>query len=295
MREYSKVYPRFWTGGTGKLLRGDVDAQLIAMYLMTSPHANMIGVYHCPIMYMAHETGLTIEGATKGLARLIEAGICTFDALDDVVFVHEMAAHQIGEALSPKDKQVIGIAKQYAGIQQRHIRRGFWERYNKDFHLPEWVENDSPLEAPLMTHRSQEQEQEQEKTLSPTALSGQAKNPPDADPLPCPVEKIIEAYHEAMPLNPRCKVLNDARKRSIRQRWREASRMQNQPFGYSTQADGVNAWKQFFGVCSESDFLTGRVPGRNGAPPFVADVDFLFSPSGFAKVLENKYHREVMA
>lgn len=111
-------------------------------------------------------------------------------------------------------------------------------------------------------------------------------------PLACPVEKIIEAYHEAMPMNPRCRVLNETRKRSVRQRWLEASRLKAGPFGYETQADGISAWKEFFAVCSESDFLTGKVPGRNGAPPFLADVDFLFSPSGFAKCLENKYHRE---
>lgn len=298
MREYGKVYPRFWTGGTGKALRGDMESQVLALYLMTCPHANMIGVFHCPIIYMAHETGLTVEGASKALQRLIESGFCTFDWVDDVVWVHEMASHQVGVLSSPKDKQVLGLRKQVAQIAQPHIRQAFAARYAQDFHLLFDGENISPLQAPSKALPSQEQEQEQEqnKTLSPTALSGSTeKAPVDPDLLPCPVEKIIEAYHEAMPLNPRCKVLNDSRKRSIRQRWREASRMQSQPFGYSTQADGVNAWRQFFGVCAESEFLTGRVPGRNGAPPFVADVDFLFSPSGFAKVLENKYHREVMA
>lgn len=111
-------------------------------------------------------------------------------------------------------------------------------------------------------------------------------------PLACPVEKIIEAYHEAMPANPRCRVLNDSRKRSIRQRWLEASRLHVGPFGYETQANGIAAWKEFFQICAESDFLTGKTPGRNGSPPFIADVDFLFSPGGFAKCLENKYHRE---
>lgn len=112
------------------------------------------------------------------------------------------------------------------------------------------------------------------------------------DLLPCPVEKIVELYHQHMPTNPRLRVLNDKRRSTIRQRWREAARLEAGPFGYVTQADGLEAWRRFFEVCAESDFLTGKVPGRNG-PPFIADVDFLFSPSGFAKCLENKYHREV--
>lgn len=283
MREYGKVYPRFWTGGTGKVLRGDMEAQVLALYLMTCPHANMIGVFHCPIIYMAHETGLTTEGASKALQRLIEAGFCTFDDADDVVWVHEMAAHQIGVLSSPKDKQVLGLRKQVAQIAQSRIRKAFQARYASDFHLLFDGENQSPLEAPCKPLPSQEQEQEQEQEEKPIGADA---------PLACPVEKIIEAYHEAMPLNPRCRVLNETRKRSIRQRWLEASRLHVGPFGYETQANGVAAWREFFRVCAESDFLTGKVPGRNGAPPFIADVDFLLSPSGFAKCLENKYHRE---
>lgn len=130
--------------------------------------------------------------------------------------------------------------------------------------------------------------------ISPTALSGPTeKTPVDPDLLPCPVEKLVEVYHASMPVNPACKVINDGRRRAIRQRWREASRLTFKPFGYATQAEGISAWRQFFEICADSDFLTGRIPGRNGAPPFLADIDFLFSPSGFAKALENKYHREV--
>ena len=154
--------------------------------------------------------------------------------------------------------------------------------------------NEAPPNHKPLTNN---QEPIQDQTLSPTALATPPENPGEVppekpEPLVCPVVQIVEAYHNAMPNNPRCKVLNDARRRSIRLRWLEASRMTNEPFGYSTQADGILAWKRFFEVCADSDFLTGKIAGRNGAPPFVADVDFLFSPSGFAKVLENKYHRE---
>jgi hypothetical protein len=111
--------------------------------------------------------------------------------------------------------------------------------------------------------------------------------------LHCPVARIVSAYHELMPKNPRVKVLSDKRKRSIAARWRDAASLDCEPFGYSTVADGLKAWKEFFVVCSESDFLTGRGRPRPGQPPFLADIDFLMSPDGFAKCIENKYHREV--
>jgi len=115
---------------------------------------------------------------------------------------------------------------------------------------------------------------------------------PDGESLACPVEEIIAMYHEAMPDNPRVKVANVARRGVIKARWKEAARLDCKPFGYRSRADGIAAWRAFFETCSESAFLTGRSTPRPGAPPFLADIDFLLSPSGFTKCLENKYHRE---
>lgn len=108
----------------------------------------------------------------------------------------------------------------------------------------------------------------------------------------CPAEEIISLYHEAMPLNPRVKSLNDKRRKSIRARWKEAAALTCQPFGYSTREEGLTAWRQFFEICAESAFLTGRAKPTPGKPPFVATIDFLISPDGFIKCLENQYHRE---
>lgn len=166
MRDYGKVSPRFWLGSTGRALRGNHEAQIVAMYLMTSPHANMIGVFHCPVAYIAHETGLDIEGASKGLRRLIEADFCTFDEADEYVFVHQFAAHQIGEELDPSDKRVKGVENELAKVPKGKCWQAFRARYAVAFHLPlpaaERRPGPSPIEAPSKPLRSQEQEQEQE-------------------------------------------------------------------------------------------------------------------------------------
>lgn len=111
----------------------------------------------------------------------------------------------------------------------------------------------------------------------------------------CPAEDIVRLYHEAMPDNPMVRVLNDTRRKAIRARWKEAASLTCKPFGYTSREDGLTAWHRFFKVCAESDFLTGKAPAQPGKPPFLADIDFLMSPAGFAKCLENKYHREVSA
>ncbi|WP_458365688.1 hypothetical protein [Burkholderia pseudomallei] len=110
--------------------------------------------------------------------------------------------------------------------------------------------------------------------------------------LQCPVDQIVAAYHELMPKNPRVKVLHDDRRKAIAARWREAARLTCQPFGYKTVAAGVAAWRTFFRVCGDSDFLTGKCAPSPGRKRFVADIDFLTSPKGFAKCLENRYHEE---
>lgn len=185
MRDYGKVAPSFWTGDTGRRLRSDPDAQRIALYLMTGPHSTMSGVFYCPAMYIAHEVGLTLEGASEGLRRLSEAGFCVYDEASEWVFVVEMARYQIGDALSPSDNRVKGIRAEVPKMPEGVIRQAFIDRYGTAFNLGE-VASVSRLRArgfegasePL---RSQEQEKEQ-KREEVEAASGDASAHPDEAP-----------------------------------------------------------------------------------------------------------------
>lgn len=172
MRDYGVVSPKFWIGETGKALRGNAPAQVLALYLMTCPHANMIGVFHCPVLYMAHETGLGMEGASKALQSLIEAGYCTYEASSETVFVHRMAAYQVAESLKPGDNRVKGVEREWQNISSPQLKSAFFAMYSVAFHLPKKQEAASPLEAPSKPLASQEQEQEQEQEKkAPSAKS----------------------------------------------------------------------------------------------------------------------------
>lgn len=130
-------------------------------------------------------------------------------------------------------------------------------------------------------------------SLNPSSLNPSTTTSPSADDVrQCPTGSLVNLYHELMPNNPRVKVLGKARISAIKARWLEAAKLEAEPFGYATRSAGLAAWRQFFGICAESKFLTGLSPPTPGKPAFVADIDFLFSPSGFAKTLENKYHRD---
>lgn len=166
MRDYGVVSPKFWIGGTGKALRGNVEAQIVALYLMTSPHANMVGVFYCPLDTIAKESGLSIEGASKGLQSLIEADFVHFDADTEEVFVLRMAAYQVGEHLEPKDNRCKGVVRELDRVMSDGLRSDFRAIYSVAFHLPECVDKKppaaSPTQAPSKPLRSQKQDQKQE-------------------------------------------------------------------------------------------------------------------------------------
>src|ERR1700683_2607553 len=161
MLKYAKISPQLWIGDTGRQLReAGSEALLVALYLLSNPHANMLGLYHLPTSLIAHETGLASEGASKGLRWAIEAGFCSYDESSEMVFVHEMARYQIADQLVPTDKQYAGLQRDYDGLPNNPFLAMFYEKYATAFHLTSRRENRRPSEGALMPHRSQAQERE---------------------------------------------------------------------------------------------------------------------------------------
>jgi len=133
MREYAKVAPQFWTGKTGRALKAaGPEAVIVGLYLMTCQHANMLGLYYLSKAYIAVDTGLGIEGASKGLERACEAGFCDYDEESEVVWVREMATYQIADRLEPKDNRCKGIQREY----ERSPRTLSWGRSLTDTVMP---------------------------------------------------------------------------------------------------------------------------------------------------------------
>src|SRR5262249_20358401 len=115
MRDYGNVSPKFWTGDTGKKIRAcGHAAQLLALYLITAPGANMIGLYYLPLPIIAHETGLTPAQVDAALSQLQNLQFAEYDRETEVVWVRTMAAYQTGNALNPKDKRITWIKKELA-------------------------------------------------------------------------------------------------------------------------------------------------------------------------------------
>lgn len=157
MRDYSAVVPTFWTGKTGREIRAlGPECQVVALYLLTSPHSNMIGLYYLPKLFISHETGLTIEGASKALRSLSEVHFCTYDDDSETVFVHEMARYQIGAELVASDKRVKGVENELKKFHNNPLLKAFLRRYAEVYHLDFDDEEPSPIEAPSKPLRSQD-------------------------------------------------------------------------------------------------------------------------------------------
>ena len=103
---------------------------------------------------------------------------------------------------------------------------------------------------------------------------------------PCPIEELIEVYHESLPTNPRFLVRNDTRDGYIRSRWKQFFTEGD----FTDKGGGIECFRWFFSEkVKPSKFLTGQTEGRNGGKPFIADLEWLMRPTNFAKVIEGKY------
>lgn len=214
MRDYSKVGPQFWIGKTGKALRKHgLEAQMVALYLLTSPHANMLGLYYVPQTFIAHETGMGMEGASKGLQGCIDAGFCRYDEDTEMVWVVEMARFQIADQLKDKDLRIKGVQSEYDSLPENPYLAAFYEMYAAAFCMASKRGEASPLQAPSKPLPSQEQEQEQEQKQEQAqeqTLVERRAAAPDRD-----VVAEVFAYWQKVMDSPRSQ-LDDKRRKAIK-------------------------------------------------------------------------------
>ena len=136
MRDYGKIPSRFWIDDLGRKIRTlNMEAKLIAPYLMTCTHSTMIGVYYLPITLIAHELGITLEGTIKGLHSLFEVGYCTYDERSEYIWVHDMALSQVlsqaDTSLKPNDNRVKSINETYQMLPELPFLKGFLRQISR--------------------------------------------------------------------------------------------------------------------------------------------------------------------
>ena len=114
-----------------------------------------------------------------------------------------------------------------------------------------------------------------DKPKSSTYVGHEVTNPPAAPKVP--YQKIVDLYHEHLPELPQVKKLTEPRKRQIKKLW-------------ANDLPDLDNWQNFFDYVSQSDFLTGKAPGRNGGKPFTANLEWITKQANYVKILEENYH-----
>ncbi len=135
MREYGNVQSRFWTRGAGKLLRGNPDAQAVALYLLSAPSSNMIGLYYLPLPVLVYETGVETTRLPEVLSALAKIGYAFYDEDTDHVWVPEMLQEQLRGPLKDQDKRRQGIVKAVTQYSDCRFYGDFWARYDRELGL----------------------------------------------------------------------------------------------------------------------------------------------------------------
>ncbi|MDH1293828.1 hypothetical protein N5C43_21545 [Comamonas terrigena] len=142
MRDFVKVSPTFWTGPTGRSLRkAGQDAQLTALYLMTCPHSNYLGLYILPVNYIVADTGLSLESVHHALKAIEHSGFARYDEATETIWLIEGAKWQLGELSAGSDgkkadNRIAMVRKNFAALPSDCPFLGdFSEKYEKALKL----------------------------------------------------------------------------------------------------------------------------------------------------------------
>jgi len=168
------------------------------------------------------------------------------------------------------------VIKQYKEFAEAG-KRGAAKRWgNKGVTPPNGEANSPPNPPPIATINQELITTNDIKVAKATPDLGKPKSVPSA-----PIQEIVELYNTILPELPQTVVVNDSRKRAIAARWREvvtADKLDRQ--------GGLDFFKWYFEMVKTSKFLTGK------SKDWKADMDFLFNPSKFPRVIEGTYHKE---
>lgn len=87
MRDYGRVYSSFWQSPEMRAL--PEDARTLALYLLTTPHGNLLGCFRLPDAYAAEDLQWLPERVAEGFRKLVESGFATRDEATKWLFIRK--------------------------------------------------------------------------------------------------------------------------------------------------------------------------------------------------------------
>lgn len=301
MAEYRTVRMAFWHDPFIEEL--DAKAKLLYLYLFTCPYANNLGVVEATRKKISFETSLTSAEVDKCLAEFESAGKVVIDQSHNLVFLCNFIRHQC----STSPKLMEGLKKIAPEVSSPIIAKAICIRYpdvyglNKDdgdtvsipyangIHtlcIPSGEVGSWKLEVGTLKEDTNVSLSAKDTDAVLTCDYDSGETAPDTCPN-CPHQRIVEMYHEALPMLPRVKTWQGTRPKNLGARWRETwERLRKKGEPHDLEAL-LAWWKGYFAQARASPCILGQrlIQGR----PFFADLGWLVKPENYAKVLEGKY------
>lgn len=269
MRSYGRVHTAFWSDPPTRDM--SERGRMLALYLLTSPHSNMVGAYLLPDAYVADDMGWTLSEVKKIILELIENGFCKrFRDGRHIAICKFLKYNPVENSNAGKS-----IARQFCQLPKDSALEdvvGFLiEQSDK---LPESFSND--LRTVRGSH-TQEQAQEQSHAHEQdTARAAPASIPEET------AQDIVDAIGAYNAVAGRvgwaiAEKLSKPRLRGAALRLRECG--------------GLDGWLALMARAEASDFLTGRAPRGPDHAGWAPDLDWFLNPKNFNKLAEGSYDR----
>ena len=156
---YRSIDTKFWTDPKVRDL--SPPHKLLFLYLITTTHSHVSGIYYMPKIFIHHETGLSLAEVDRGIDTLSKAYLCLYDTRTEVVWIRHMLRYQ-----HHGEKIRLAVAAQLTSLHKCPIIQEF---------LSEYADIEIPYRYPIDTHagagdQEQEQEQEQEQDIPLTSF-----------------------------------------------------------------------------------------------------------------------------
>lgn len=145
---------------------------------------------------------------------------------------------------------------------------------------PDWVIEERRIvsQEPVLIDLSSSQEEEP---------SVPVKKHKDGFP-PCPVQKVVDLYHEVLPELPKARLLTKARESQIRARWKHICMMDK----CTTQEQVLEIFRWMFERVRKSPFLMGLTDKAENHQNWKCNLEWITKEGNWAKIFEGNYIRE---
>lgn len=221
--------------------------------------------------------------------RRIIAGVMTEAQAGEIVTGRERLADELGLSVQ-QIRTALNLLKKLEIITVRSTNKYSvislvnWDRYQQQEPAEQPAEPPANQPAP---NQHLTTEQELKKNINKSTSYSMSETPDSDGCPPCPHGKILEVYREVLPelSQPRNWRANDGT--ALRARWREKWKEGK----FTDEEGGVSYFGKLFRYVRGSDFLMGKVQGKDGRA-WRADLRWLLKASNFDKVLEGKYHEQ---